>query len=97
MLRRQNLRNQALIGGNTACRARTVAEPRDDGRMTSLDDGASGGGDGPLPGPLAVDPFEDGSLETPNCPSCLSRMEPAEAAAGAVYWSCPSCGQTRLS
>jgi tRNA(Ile2) C34 agmatinyltransferase TiaS len=65
--------------------------------MTSIDDGASGGGDGTLPRPLAVDPFEDGSLETPNCPSCLTRMEAAEAPTGGVYWSCPTCGQTRLS
>ena len=65
--------------------------------MTSIDDGASGGGDGTLPRPFAVDPFEDGSLETPNCPSCLSRMEPAETSAGSVYWSCPVCGATRVA
>jgi tRNA(Ile2) C34 agmatinyltransferase TiaS len=69
----------------------------DDVRMSTPDDGTSGGGDGVAPDPLAVDPFEDGSLDTPNCPSCLHRMEPAATAAGAVYWSCPNCGQTRLT
>lgn len=70
---------------------------RDDGAVSSLDGGAAGGGDGTAPGPLAVDPFEDGSLETPNCPACLHRMEAAAAPSGGVYWACPSCGQTRLA
>jgi tRNA(Ile2) C34 agmatinyltransferase TiaS len=65
--------------------------------MSTIDDGASGGGDGIAPDPLAVDPFEDGSLDTPNCPSCLHRMDAATTPAGAVYWSCPNCGQTRLT
>jgi hypothetical protein len=67
------------------------------GRMSSIDEGASGGGDGTVPGPLPVDPFDDGSLETPNCPSCLHRMDAAETPAGAVSWACPNCGQTALA
>lgn len=65
--------------------------------MSTIDGDAPGGGDGVLPGPLDVDPFDDGTLETPSCPSCLHRMDVATTAAGAVYWSCPSCGQTRLT
>ena len=41
--------------------------------------------------------FEDGSLDVPNCPVCLHRMEPADTATGGVYWACPACGQTRLA
>jgi tRNA(Ile2) C34 agmatinyltransferase TiaS len=63
--------------------------------MSTIDEGASGGGDGSAP--LAIDAFDDGSLDTPNCPSCLHRMEVAATPAGAAYWECPSCGQTRLS
>lgn len=43
------------------------------------------------------DPFEDGSLDVPNCPACLHPMEAAGAPTGGVYWQCSSCGQTRLS
>ena len=69
----------------------------DDGRMSTIDEGASGGGDGIVPGLLPVDPFEDGSLDTPTCPSCLHRMDVAATPAGVAYWSCPNCGQTRLT
>ena len=65
--------------------------------MSTIDEGASGGGDGTASDPLLVDPLADGSLEVPNCPSCLSRMDAAETAAGAVYWSCPACGQTAVA
>ena len=60
--------------------------------------GDPGGGDGGVVQPTrAPDPFEDGSLDVPNCPVCLHRMEPADSAAGGVYWACPECGQTRLA
>jgi tRNA(Ile2) C34 agmatinyltransferase TiaS len=65
--------------------------------MSAPDGGASGGGDGVAPDPLEVDPFEDGTLDSPTCPACLHRMEAAATAAGTVYWSCPNCGQTRLT
>jgi tRNA(Ile2) C34 agmatinyltransferase TiaS len=65
--------------------------------MSAPDGGDPGGGDGIAPDPLAVDPFDDGTLDTPNCPACLHRMEAASTAAGTAYWSCPSCGQTRLT
>lgn len=97
MVGARNARNQALIGGNIRVSRRSVCPARDHGRMSTIGEGPSGGGDGIVPGPIAVDPFEDGSLQTPNCPACLTRMEPAEAPAGGVYWSCPGCGQTRLA
>ena len=60
--------------------------------------GDPGGGDGGIVEPTgAGDPFEDGSLDVPNCPVCLHRMEPADTATGGVYWACPACGQTRLA
>ncbi|PXA71862.1 zf-TFIIB domain-containing protein [Cryobacterium arcticum] len=34
-------------------------------------------------------------LDTPNCPDCLSRMEPVERWT-AVVWRCPECGMVRL-
>jgi hypothetical protein len=60
--------------------------------------GDPGGGDGGVVAPTGGgDAFEDGSLDVPNCPVCLHRMEPADTAAGGVYWACPACGQTRLA
>ncbi|HEY8319612.1 MAG TPA: hypothetical protein VIG76_12360 [Amnibacterium sp.] len=57
-----------------------------------------GSGDGGIVEPTRTgDPFEDGTLEVPNCPVCLHRMEPASTAAGGVYWACTECGQTRLA
>ena len=70
---------------------------RDHVLMGTIDEGASGGGNGTAPDPVLVDPFEDGSLTVPNCPSCLTRMDAAETPAGAAYWSCPACGQTALA
>ncbi len=60
--------------------------------------GDRGGGDGGIVEPTGAGaPFDDGSLDVPNCPVCLHRMEPADTAAGGVYWACPECGQTRLA
>lgn len=33
----------------------------------------------------------DRLLDTPNCPNCLHRMEPAEVD-GEARWLCPGCG-----
>ena len=63
--------------------------------MSRIGDGPAGGGtDESRP---LVDPFEDGTLDVPNCPACLTPMEAAGTPSGAVYWACPSCGQTRLA
>lgn len=35
--------------------------------------------------------LRDGALSTPNCPSCLHHMEPADTDHGPV-WRCPFCG-----
>lgn len=60
--------------------------------------GDPGGGDGGVVEPTGSgDPFDDGSLDVPNCPVCLHRMEPADTAAGGAYWACRECGQTRLA
>jgi ribosomal protein L37AE/L43A len=48
----------------------------------------------PVAGTAAVD---DRVLDTPNCPSCLLRMEAAEARDGRPYWLCTSCGQVVLA
>ncbi len=50
----------------------------------------------PPPVPLTVDPLADGTLDTPSCPSCLHRMEPATTPRGGVFWACGNCGQTAL-
>ena len=34
-------------------------------------------------------------LDTPNCPACLMRMEPADGMT-ATLWRCPECGLVRL-
>ena len=44
-----------------------------------------------------TDTFGDGSLDVPNCPSCLHAMDPTSTPAGGVYWACTNCGQTRLA
>jgi hypothetical protein len=44
-----------------------------------------------------IDTFGDGSLDVPNCPSCLHAMDPTSTAGGGVYWACTNCGQTRLA
>lgn len=49
-------------------------------------------GRGKSPRPLGTDPLDDRSLDTPNCPECLTRMEIEESAAGEPYWSCATCG-----
>jgi len=60
--------------------------------------GDRGGGDGGIVEPTGTGAaFDDASLDVPNCPICLHRMEPADTAAGGVYWACPECGQTRLA
>ena len=60
--------------------------------------GQQGPGDGgAIDAPEAAEPVEDGSLDTPNCPNCLTRMEAASTATGGVYWACEVCGQTRLA
>ncbi|MGN6743657.1 MAG: hypothetical protein ACTHJL_10220 [Amnibacterium sp.] len=60
--------------------------------------GNTGSDDGGVVEPKRTgDPFEDGTLEVPNCPVCLHRMEPASTPAGGVYWACVECGQTRLA
>ncbi|WP_429457487.1 zf-TFIIB domain-containing protein [Microbacterium sp. ZKA21] len=33
----------------------------------------------------------DRLLDTPNCPQCLTRMEPADVG-GEPMWRCPECG-----
>ena len=35
--------------------------------------------------------LRDETLNTPNCPACLHRMEPAEVD-GELVWACPECG-----
>jgi ribosomal protein L37AE/L43A len=35
--------------------------------------------------------LRDEALNTPNCPACLHRMEPAEVDDDLV-WACPECG-----
>ncbi|MCU1472297.1 hypothetical protein [Amnibacterium sp.] len=60
--------------------------------------GERGPGDGGVVEPAGTGhPVEDGSLDVPNCPVCLHRMEPAGTASGGVYWACTECGQTRLA
>jgi hypothetical protein len=60
--------------------------------------GDPGGGDGGIVQPVGTgDPFDDRSLDVPNCPVCLHRMEPADTGAGGVYWLCTECGQTLLA
>ncbi|MDQ1512428.1 MAG: hypothetical protein QOC59_270 [Microbacteriaceae bacterium] len=60
--------------------------------------GQHGPGDGgAIETPSTSDPFEDGTLDVPNCPVCLTRMEAASTATGGVYWACVQCGQTRLA
>lgn len=39
----------------------------------------------------------DTSLDSPNCPACLHRMEPAETASGEVHWLCLECGQRSIA
>lgn len=58
--------------------------------------GDHGPGDG-ADAPRVSDPFEDGTLDVPNCPVCLTRMEAADSPNGGVFWECPECGQTRLA
>ncbi|WP_363317989.1 zf-TFIIB domain-containing protein [Microbacterium sp. Bi121] len=36
----------------------------------------------------------DALLSTPNCPTCLQQMEPAEID-GVPVWRCPECGAER--
>lgn len=35
--------------------------------------------------------LRDETLNTPNCPACLHRMEPAKVD-GDLVWACPECG-----
>ena len=35
--------------------------------------------------------LRDETLNTPNCPACLHRMEPAKVD-GDLMWACPGCG-----
>lgn len=40
-----------------------------------------------------LDRSRDEALNTPNCPSCLHRMEPVEVDR-VPMWQCPECGVT---
>jgi tRNA(Ile2) C34 agmatinyltransferase TiaS len=40
--------------------------------------------------------MDDDELDTPNCPACLTRMEPAELGS-TVFWQCQECGLTRIA
>jgi len=44
-------------------------------------------------------PAEDDPLKTPNCPACLTRMEPKgdPERPESVHWACPSCGLAKLA
>jgi hypothetical protein len=62
----------------------SVRDGEDDGRGDSLVPRA----------PVAAD---DRFLDTPNCPDCLTRMEPAESPSGEAYWACTECGMVALA
>ncbi|MGT2425272.1 hypothetical protein [Amnibacterium kyonggiense] len=58
-----------------------------------------GDGEGPSgsTAPSAPATVDDGSLDTPNCPDCLTRMEPEESPSGEPYWACTECGFIALA